>query len=1152
MRTNFAFISTEFPGIYKEAVEAEKYVNTAPRYSAILSRTTIEKTILWLYENDATLSLPYDTSLSALMHNYEFKELIPESMFVELNIVRRVGNKAAHGDRVNQYEALQSLKFGFRFLSWLSRYYSVHNPDIPTFDESLILKGDEQDKSKKELEKLQNKLEIQRKEYDRQLRRQMQAEVENAELRKQIEERDKRLEERKKQREEQYRNTVVVPPLTSEHETRKQLIDLLLFEAGWKHLRDGVDTEYEVSGMPRTTNPSGIGYVDYVLWGDDGKPLAVVEAKSTLHDPSKGKHQASLYADCLEKESGQRPVIFYSNGYQTYIWDDAFYPPRRVSGFYSKSELQTLIRRRGEMDDLRNFPVNVDISGRPYQLQAIKAVAENFTGEQNGKIVGRHRKALLVMATGSGKTRTAVSVVDMLTRCNWAKRVLFLADRNALVRQAKNSFKELLPQLSAINLVQEKNDNTARLVFSTYPTMMNMIDDTMKGGEKKFGIAHFDLIIIDEAHRSVYQKYQAIFDYFDSLLLGLTATPVKYVDRNTYELFEIEDDNPTFAYELEQAVADRYLVPPKALDIPLKFPRSGVKYSELSEKDKRQFEELYGIDSVQDEGEKNLVIPSSKVNKFLFNNDTVDKVLDLLFEYGLKVESGNKIGKTIIFAKNHRHAVFIAERFYKNYPEYGGDFLEVIDNYNDKAEDLIDKFTYDKGDEKNPQIAVSVDMLDTGIDAPRVLNLIFFKEVKSYAKYWQMIGRGTRLCPNIFGQGDAPENHKKFFLIFDICGNAAYFENEQQKYEGISGKSLNQLLFEAQLEVVYHINSNANSTDEERQFALDYTEELYHKIKALDENRFVVRKHWEQVKKYKQREEWDDITVNKKSEMNQYLSKLISYEEDTDEMAKRFDLLIYRLEFTLLTSDKRQTRFMGEVSKIGERLRAKLNIPSVKQREETLISLSKSDFWDGISMMRLEKLRRELRDIIQYLKGEKEEPVYSDFKDELDYSDIKEVDIVNVATDYENYRARVENFIRRNSNHIVIDKIYKNIPITPAELEELELFLTHEKFDVSEIEREFETKSLAVFVRKVLGMDITAANEHFAQFIREENLNHNQIEFINLIIKYLNRNGVLDKRLLTQAPFNSMSDNGIFGIFEEAGKAHKVIQLIDELERGVG
>ncbi len=872
MLSNFTFLQQEFPEIFREINEAEKHTFTAPRYAALLCRSTLEKTIFWLYKHDEDLELPYDTKLGALLHNDSFKAILRPSMHMELDIVRLYGNNAAHGKNVKQLEALQSLKNTFRFLSWLCKYYSENNPEIPEFDERVIPYGDTNDKTGKQLQEFALLFEKEREQARKLQKEQQLLAEENDLLRKQLAEQAQVIAERKEQRAQEFTFEEVIPELTSEHETRKVLIDLLLKEAGWNNLRVGKEIEYEVMGMPLTTNPTGKGFVDYVLWDDNGKPLAVVEAKSTLHDARKGKHQASLYADCLEKMTGQRPVIFYTNGFETHLWDDMFYPDRLTQGFYTKEELQTLVRRRYERQDLRNFKVNTNIAGRAYQLEAIKRIAETLVTTNNTQLKGKNRKALLVMATGSGKTRTAAAMVDMFTKCSWAKRILFLADRNALVTQAKNAFKEHLPHLSAIDLTKEKEDVGTRVVFSTYPTIMNKIDNIKNEDERFYGIGHFDVIIIDEAHRSVYQKYQAIFDYFDSILIGLTATPKKDLDKNTYRLFEIEDDNPTFAYELNQAVDSKFLVPPKAFTVPVKFPREGVKYAELSEKDKRHYEELFGIQP--DDLETGLPdIDKSKVNSFLFNNDTVDTVLDYLMTHGQKIEEGDKLGKTIIFAKNHKHAVFIEERFNKNYPEYGGTFLRVIDNYEDKAQDLLEKFCVHKGDELQPQIAVSVDMMDTGVDAPRVLNLIFFKEVKSYAKYWQMIGRGTRLCPDIFGKG----KDKEFFLIFDICANFEFFEEFPNGHTPAAVKSLSEQLFETKLEVVVTIQNNQEPNNEDEVLALQYTEDLFLSITNLDESRFEVRKHWELVKKYKNRKAWNSITQSDVLNMHKHLSHLVAY-----------------------------------------------------------------------------------------------------------------------------------------------------------------------------------------------------------------------------------------------------------------------------------
>ncbi|MRJ09236.1 DEAD/DEAH box helicase [Ornithobacterium rhinotracheale] len=1147
MRTNFTFLQKEFPQWYNEVCQAEQFTYTAPKYAALSCRIVLEKALYWLYQQDEDLNLPYDTKLSSLLFNDDFKTIVPPSMFRELDIVRRFGNYAAHGKRVRALEALQSLKNIFRFLAFVSKLYSQENPEIPVFDERVIPYGDEQDKTKKELQALAEANEKQQQENAVLLEKQKALEAENAKLKQEHQAILNKVSARKNERKTQFPDAEsIVKPIVSEKDTRETLINLMLREAGWHNFEPGVDIEYKVKGMPLSTNPSGVGYVDYVLWGKNGKPLAIVEAKKTLYDASKGKHQAKLYANALEQQFGQRPIIFYTNGFNTYLWEDTFYPPRQVFGFYTQEELESLMHKRSERQDLRDFEVDRAIAGRPYQLEATQRVAENFVTTLNGELKGKHRKALLVMATGSGKTRTAASLVDMLIKCNWAKRILFLADRNALVTQAKNAFKDYLPQLSAIDLTKEKSDHSARLVFSTYPTILNRIDQLNETGERPFGIGHFDLIIIDEAHRSVYQKYQAIFEYFDGLLLGLTATPKKDVDRNTYQLFEIEDDNPTFAYEIEQAVREGYLVPPKAFSVPVKFPREGIKYKELSKKDQEELESLFGIAGTEHE---DIDIAKSEINSFLFNKNTVDLVLEYLMKNGQKIESGDKLGKTIIFAKNHKHALFIEERFNKNYPEYSGNFLQVIDNYNDKAQDLLEAFCFDKGEEKDPQIAVSVDMMDTGVDAPRVLNLVFFKEVKSYAKFWQMIGRGTRLCPQIFGVG----KDKEYFTIFDICGNLEFFDEHPEGVTSTPTEPLHQRLFKAQLEVVMAIRQ-AEHTDEVLQQVVElYTKQLHQKVMGLDEQRLEVKRELPFVKKYKDLNQWQDLEFGKVLEIQEHLSHLISYTEDTDELAKKLDLTIYKLQKAILSGDKNQKIQIESIMGVGKMLEKKSNIPSVKQKIETVQSIQKNDFWENVNMIDLERLRADLRHLMKLLKGEnqKKEIFYTNLHDELMHDQVREVSILENYTTLQNYRTRVEDFIKKNRQHLVIDKLYRNIPITQDELKSLEEFLAHEQFNVEEIEKACEVPSLGVFVRKVLGLDIKAANEHFSEFIQNENLNANQIRFVQKIIDYLNKNGVLDKEMLGQSPFSDECDGGIFGMFEDSS-AMKIIHLIDTINQNTG
>jgi type I restriction enzyme R subunit len=846
-----------------------------------------------------------------------------------------------------------------------------------------------------------------------------------------------------------------------------------------------------------------------------------------------------LYADCLEKMHGQRPIIFYSNGFETYLWDDQFYPEREVQGFYDKDELQLLIERRQSRKDLRLFSVNKDIAGRAYQLEAIQRIAENTVSNLNGKLRGRARQSLLVMATGSGKTRTAAAIVDMLTKCNWAKRVLFLADRNALVTQAKKAFNEHLPNLSAIDLTKQKEDNGTRLVFSTYPTILNRID-SLQEGERFYGVGHFDLIIVDEAHRSVYQKYKAIFDYFDALLIGLTATPKTEVDHNTYGLFGIEDDNPTFAYELDSAVADGFLVPPKAVSVPLKFIREGVHYNQLSDAEKEEYEEKFGDPTA---GEAPDEISSSALNSWLFNTDTVDKVLDYLMMYGIKVQGGDKLGKSIIFAKNHKHAVFIEERFNKKYPEYVGKFLRVIDNYETKAQNLLEVFV-DPYEEHDPQIAVSVDMMDTGVDAPRVVNLVFFKQVKSSTKFWQMIGRGTRLCPNLFGQGE----DKQHFLIFDYCQNIEFFDANPDGVDGKMVKSLVQQVFEAKLEVALLIGENPDSSDEQKTLGNRYIDELHELVESLDRERFVVKAALRSVVEFGARERWENLSKSDMLDINKQLSPLILGAKNDDELARRFDVLILRYQQALLTGAYSTDGYINKINRISTALLKKQNIPAVAAQIDLLNDLQTDLFWAAVNINRLDEVRLALRDLMKYLDKESQVDVVTTFKDDLDFKGVKEHDLIPAYGRLQSYKDRVESYVRKNKNHLVIQKLKTNKPITETEIAALEniLFDGETVGTKQDYIKAYGDKPLGAFIRGIVGLEAVAAQEAFAEFIQAGSLRADQMTFINNIISYLTKNGMIDKGMLFEPPFTNLHQDGLLGLFDEA-TAMKVIKLIDRV-----
>ena len=645
--SNFSFLQAGWPDVYDAACRAEALAFPDARAACFYARRALELVLHWAYKHDAGLRLPYQDNLSALLHEPTFKAAAGAAVFGKMQIVQRLGNAAVHSGRpVMQFDALTAVRELFHIGYWLAHTYGQgakpaaalafdaealpKTAPVPkqTMDQLVRLEGQLRERDEKLSALLSDNVAM-----DEELRR-LRAEVATAKA-----------------------ANAAVPDTHdySEAETRDYFIDLLLKEAGWA-LGDARDRELEVAGMP---NAQAKGFVDYVLWGDDGLPLALVEAKRTKRDARVGQQQAKLYADCLEKQYGRRPVIFYSNGYEHWLWDDVMYPPRPVQGFLKKVELELMIQRRTTRKRLAEAKVNEAIVERCYQLRGIRRIGEAFE-------IDHDRKTLIVMATGGGKTRTVIALCDLLMRCNWVKRVLFLADRVALVNQAVKAFKQHLPTAPPVNLVTEK-ETDGRVFASTYPTMMGLIDET-KGGQRRFGVGHFDLIVIDEAHRSVYQKYRAIFEYFDSLLVGLTATPREEIDRDTYGLFDLEKGVPTDSYDLKDAVADKFLVPSRAVSVPLKFQREGITYDHLSDDEKDQWDAL----EWDEEGGVPDKVEAEAVNKWLFNKDTVDKVLEHLMTHGQKVAGGDRLGKTIIFAKGQAHAEFIADRFNVNYPHYRG------------------------------------------------------------------------------------------------------------------------------------------------------------------------------------------------------------------------------------------------------------------------------------------------------------------------------------------------------------------------------------------------------------------------------------------------------------------------------------------------
>ena len=926
----------------------------------------------------------------------------------------------------------------------------------------------------------------------------------------------------------------------NEEQTRDYFIDLLLNEAGWP-LDQPHDREYQVIGMP---NATGLGYIDYVLWGDDGKPLAIIEAKRTKRDPRAGQNQAKLYADCLEVEFGQRPIIFYSNGYEHYIWDDTRYPPRVVQGFFKKDELELIIQRRTSREVLKVEDVNKGISGRPYQLHAIQRIVENVLDKDR-------RKALLVMATGAGKTRTVIGLSGLLMQKNWAKRILFLADRVALVNQAVSAFKAYLPSASVVNLVNDKNSE-GRIYVSTYPTMMGLIDGK-NGDTRKFGPGHFDLIVIDEAHRSVYQKYRAVFEYFDSYLIGLTATPREEIDRNTFSLFDLEESVPTDSYTLDKAIEEGYLVQPVSLSVPLKFPREGIKYDQLPDEEKEQWDAL----DWSEDGEKPNEVVADDVNRWLFNIGTVDTVITNVMQSGIKVAGGDRLGKTIIFAKNQNHAEFILDRFNINYPHYKGKFAQVITFKTEYAQNLIDNFSIAGN---VPHIAISVDMLDTGIDVPEVVNLVLFKRIRSKTKFWQILGRGTRLCPNLFGPG----GDKSEFYVFDYCQNLEYFSQDMEEKSDSLPMSLVERLFQLRLELIQTIDAKRDQwmentfpeegvfderlLPEEKQIRQSTAQELLATIQAMNLDNFIVRAKREYVDKYSAEGAWKEIDDMMIDEVVKHIAPLPSAHSDSDEMAKRFDVLCLNLQLCILKANEGFKKYSEQVVKIAEALIMRQEVPAVKAQLEFLYCVTEEDYWQNISVPMLEVLRVRVRKLVKHIDKSERKIVYTNFEDELGSAEI--VNIIDAAKQNSlKFHAKAKAFLRNNLNHTSLSKLQMNKPLTPADSAELErLFAEFGEVDKVLLKHTTEhPHGLSMFARSLIGLDKSAAQDAFSNFIKEENPNTKQLQFIKMIIDYLTERGVVSVEFLYGSPFTNEAPQGPESIFTR-NQMNKIISILDEIK----
>ncbi|MGZ5234514.1 MAG: DEAD/DEAH box helicase family protein, partial [Burkholderiales bacterium] len=616
-------------------------------------------------------------------------------------------------------------------------------------------------------------------------------------------------------------------------------------------------------------------------------------------------------------------------------------------------------------------------------------------------------------------------------------------------------------------------------------TMMSLIDEA-DADQRRFGVGHFDLIVIDEAHRSVYRKYKAIFEYFDSLLVGLTATPKGEVDRDTYRLFDLQTGVPTDVYGLDEAVKDGFLVPPKAASLTTDFLDQGIRYDDLTDDEKEAWDTL----EWDEDGTVPGAVDAPALNKWLFNADTIDRVLAHLMIHGLKVEDGDRLGKTVIFAKNQKHADFIAKRFDANYPHLAGHFARVITHEITYAQSLIDDFS---NPAKAPHIAISVDMLDTGIDVPEIVNLVFFKPVRSKTKFWQMIGRGTRLCSDLFGPG----RHKEYFNIFDWCRNFEFFNENPEVTEGASADSLAKRLFAARVALIAEIDGKRPAqsptgeysqaptpviraaepgSDADRATALDEIRErlatdLRTEIAGMSLDNFLVRPNRRFVEKYAAAKAWSQLNADAQHELIEEVAGLPSAAADDDLVAKQFDLVVFRTGLALLRVDPAFRGLKERIVEVASLLEALPNVPMVAAEMTLILEIQTDGFWQDITLPMLETVRQRFRALVKLIEFKKRPIVYSDFEDRAGATTEMVVQGIPIGTNLDAFRRKARVFLRPYENHIAILKLRRNEPLTKSDLAEIERIFVEAGVDEASLDVLRSDGGLGRFVRSLVGLD---------------------------------------------------------------------------------
>jgi type I restriction enzyme, R subunit len=1117
---NFEFLRSQREVLANLAGFAERYAHEDPASSLIKQRSFVEHVVTAIYEQ-YRLRPPYSDGLNDLMNETAFRKSVPDVVQNKLHAVRKAGNHAAHPRRpITSQLSLECLAQLFDIARWFHVQVDRGRLDAaPKYVPPPPESGGSA-KTKDAFEKLR----LAEAKYEAVL---LALEAETAKRLEAERTATEHATELEKLKEEGQRVASVLH--FNEETTRRRLIDQALIAAGWNVGARGANTEQvrqevRFTGMP---TESGEGIADYVLYGDDGKPLAVIEAKKTAKDARVGGEQARMYANCLEHATGVRPVIFFTNGIDIFLWDDAQgYPHRKVFGFYSQDSLEYLVHQRANKKALATVEPNLVIANRPYQLQAVERVCERFSNN--------FRKGLLVQATGTGKTRVAISLCDVLMRAGWVKRILFLCDRRELRKQADRVFKEYMPgEPRVVVNSSTASDRDKRIYLATYPAMMKCFED--------FDVGFFDLIIADESHRSLYKKFRSIFRYFDALQLGLTATPVRFIERNTYDLFGCENGDPTSQFSFEDAIRSNppFLVPFRVVTVSTNFTREGFRYSEMNAEQRAELED-------QDPQAEQVDYDSEDLDRYVFNRDTTRVMWRSLMDNGIREATGSHVGKSIVFARSHIHALHLVDVFTELYPQYGSGFCRVIDNQEPKADQLIDDF---KDPENELTIAISVDMLDTGIDVPEVVNLVFAKPVKSYVKFWQMIGRGTRLRKDLFGPG----RHKTEFLIFDHWRNFWFFDEKYKKAQPSPQKSLLQHLFEARIELAEVALDKMDQNTFEAAAAL-----ILGDIRAVrDTHAIDVRDKYREVELLADADRIHHFAAVTRADLLSIIAPLQHLRSIRgDEDAYRFDLLMTRLEIELVKGGASAPKVQDLRARVEEavELLAKNQNP-VKAQADAIKQVRSKDFWVDVRVHDLEGLRRDLRGIMKYQQLSPATRVAPPVFDVTDDGFTTETYIPRLdGLDLVEYKRRVESVLREHfAENPTLQQIRAGENVRDEELEELARLVVKidDKANVKQLaghDPRSQLSLLAVF-RGLVGLDAAVVEQAFSDFVHKHpRLSSQQLRFLHVLQNYIAQNGVIEIERLYEPPFTIVHAESMDGIFQDPRDVDELLAILSVFE----